>query len=145
MLIFMDFDGVPHPTPCFQDNLLCRLANLESVLREYPDIELVISSSWRNHHTLQTLAAMFSVDIGARIVGVTPPTEAMPAEAQAYVRQYEIEIWITENRPWSKWIALDDQPHLFEKDCPNLLVTDPSMGFLIADQQRLRDKIIWVG
>lgn len=147
MLIFIDFDGVLHPTPCFQDNVLCRLENLELVLREFPEIELVISSSWRDHYSLPELCDMFSPDIDARVVSVTPsikttPPGWMPPDATAYERQFEIEHWLGQNRPQgTKWLAIDDQSHLFKEGCQNLLLIDPTKGFWTSDQPRLREKI----
>lgn len=46
MILFLAFDGVTHPQPCFHENVFCRLHLIESVLREHElsDIEIVC---WR--------------------------------------------------------------------------------------------------
>ena len=70
--LFMDFDGVTHPEPCFKDTMFCQLPFIEEVIREFQPVEIVISSSWREHYSLCELQDMFSPDIGRRIVGMTP-------------------------------------------------------------------------
>jgi hypothetical protein len=46
------------------------------------------------------------------------------------------------NRPvGAHWIAIDDMPHWFKEDCPNLLVTDPKHGFTKENQEQLRQMI----
>jgi len=73
MIIFLDFDGVLHPDPCFdKDKLFICLPRLEQVLREFHSIRIVISSTWRLTRSLSDLKLFFSPDIANRIVGVTP-------------------------------------------------------------------------
>jgi hypothetical protein len=73
VVVALDFDGVLHPEPCSQENVLCRLPFVEDVLRDYLEhIEIIMSSRWRMHYSIEDLRAMFSPDIAARIVGVTP-------------------------------------------------------------------------
>jgi hypothetical protein len=87
MILFLDFDGVTHPEPCVHENVFCRLHLIESVLRERElrDVQIVISSSWREHHSLDDLRQFFSEDIQGRVVGVTPDIWH-PATPQAFVR-----------------------------------------------------------
>lgn len=148
VVLFLDFDGVLHPEPCHQDEFLCRLELVQDVLREFRDgIEIVISSSWRDSHSLAELRDMFAVDIGALIVGVTPgirkPTlEWLPGNAPRHERQWEIERWLEVNRPWgTPWLALDDRPYWFLEDCADLLLTDSRLGFTEDQQDTLRDMI----
>jgi len=71
--LFLDFDGVLHPEPCFdRSRLFCQLPVLEAVLRDFPEVDIVISSSWRELLHLDDLKSLFSGDIAWRIVGVTP-------------------------------------------------------------------------
>src|SRR5438128_5315956 len=76
MILFLDFDGVLHR---FGDRIAdyCRfLPRLEAVLRDYPDVKIVVSSDWRKHHTLEELKGFFSADIGKRVIGVTPSLQS---------------------------------------------------------------------
>lgn len=132
MLLFLDFDGVLHPHITYDPKLLfVHRPALESALRSCPKVEVVISSTWRHTRTLTALRALFSDDIAARIIGVTPHWSDIQDEASwgTYVRQAEIEAWLrTSRRPWEEWIALDDQPALFRPFCKNLLLTCAETG-----------------
>jgi len=51
-IIFLDFDGVLHPDGV---GLFSRLPLLESFLSRMPEAEIVVSSTWREDHTLDEL------------------------------------------------------------------------------------------
>lgn len=145
--VFLDFDGVTHPDPCYPENVFCRMPLIEEVLFEFPRVEIVISSSWRDHHDLDDLQTFFSDSLKPRIVGVTPsikrPSPAwLPGHIPQFEREWEIESWMEENRHWgARWLAIDDRPYWFRPESTNLLVTDPSYGFSIEDQVTLRSMI----
>jgi hypothetical protein len=132
MILFLDFDGVLHPAVCASDaDLLCHRLMLESVLRECAHVDIVISSTWRESRPLDRFQAMFSDDIGTRIIGVTPQWQNIQDETSmgTYVRQGEIEAWLRQaGRTWEAWVALDDQPWLFKPFLPNLVRCDPAIG-----------------
>ncbi len=144
LILFLDFDGVLHPQPCFQDNVFCRLPLLEEVLREFPTLPIVISSSWREQESLEFLKSYFSADIAQRMIGVTPlyrhpAFDHLKNPSVDFERQWEIENWCDENQYHaSNWIAIDDYAPWFEPECPNLLLTSAATGFILEDQQRLR-------
>ncbi len=90
MILFLDFDGVLHPEPCYSDSdLFCHRPLFESVMREFPDIEIVISSTWRQNRSLAQLKALFSDDIAACIVGVTPDWRELVGKKSEAVRGYD--------------------------------------------------------
>ncbi len=132
MILFLDFDGVLHPEPCYADaQLFCRLPLLENLLRGFPDVDVVISSTWRETRTIDELRARFSADIGRRIIGVTPKWLDLPElfEIIGYQRHTEVEGWIRQSgKPWEKWVALDDKPWLFKPFLSNLVVCDTAIG-----------------
>lgn len=64
-ILFLDFDGVLHPEHCHESKHFCCLPFLEGVLREIPDCELVITSTWRLHKPLDDLRSYFSSDAPA--------------------------------------------------------------------------------
>ncbi len=74
MILFLDFDGVLHPFPKPNDpaQLFVNLDRLEGVFREYPDMQIVVSSTWRESHTLLELKALFSSDLRGRVIDVLP-------------------------------------------------------------------------
>lgn len=138
ILLFMDFDGVVHPESCSSAQLFCCLPLIEMVLLRHPRVEIVISSSWREHHGLQELQGHFSPALRERVGGSTPIYRQDPCEpAQCHVREIECRSWLQANRPGALWLALDDNPRLFRKGCPNLLSIDGRVGFTAADALRL--------
>ena len=46
MILFLDFDGVLHPEPCYdKQSFFCCLPRLENVLRDFPKVRVVISNT----------------------------------------------------------------------------------------------------
>lgn len=46
-ILFLDFDGVLHPEHCHESKHFCCLPVLEDALRQAPEWQVVISSTWR--------------------------------------------------------------------------------------------------
>lgn len=94
MILFLDFDGVLHPeydgqaTPA--DIVFCHLPRFEGVMRDYPKVEIVISSMWREQFPLAALRARFSPDIAARSIGTTPVTPRIDVQYLPARRETEI-------------------------------------------------------
>ncbi|MBA5686342.1 HAD domain-containing protein [Rugamonas apoptosis] len=141
MILFLDFDGVLHPDITYGDSaLLCKLPILEGVLRRRSNVQVVVSSTWREKRTLPELQSLFSADIAQRIIDLTPAWRDVQDDANfgTYVRQAEIEAWLrTTGRIWERWLAVDDQKHLFKPFCPNLFTTSPATGLTEADAKVL--------
>lgn len=138
-IVFLDFDGVTHPEVCKTEKLFTCLPLIESVLRRHPQAEIVISSSWREHHPLQALRGFFCEDMAARVVGCTPITPRLPVEPAAqHVRESECRAWLAAHRPGHPWIAIDDVPWLFSPGCPHLLLTHHRTGFTATDAAHLQ-------
>ena len=142
-VLFLDFDGVTHPEPCKAEHEFCQLSLIEEVLRQHPRVDVVISSSWRQVHSLEEMRAHFAPDIAQRVVGVTPsnkqPTSAwLPGAAVAFEREGECDSWMKQNRSWgTPWVAIDDRAHWFRPGCNDLLQTSAKTGFLPDDQATL--------
>jgi hypothetical protein len=119
-VLFLDFDGVLHPGTTGTMRLI---KELEQLLAHYPDVVVVISSSWRMGESLDELRAWFSPEFAPRIVSVTPVLD----QSQPAARQAEIESWL-QNNPTVHYCALDDEPPLFRPGCPWLVVTNGRTG-----------------
>lgn len=148
MIVFLDFDGVTHPEFCDVDALFGRLPLIEAVLREFETVRIVISSSWRVHHSLDVMREFFSPDMAQRVIDVTPIKEEEARDGGVVVvpnrfeRQLECEAWLEKNRPrGTPWLAIDDMPYLFKPQCPHLLPTHPLSGFTQDDATLLRAMI----
>lgn len=128
--VFLDFDGVLHPVfPYYDEDVpgnhhFRDAPAFEAVLRAHPDVQVVISSSWRQHRSLDALRAKFSPDFGPRIVGKTPdPSEPHGTGS----RQREIEAWLrAQGHEGAPWVAVDDAVFVFS---PGACVVETGDGF----------------
>ena len=126
-LIFLDFDGVLHSVRS-NARLFEHVVRLAQVLEPYPEVHIVVSSSWRNAHDEDELRQLLR-QVADRIFGKIP---TLPG----FLRQQEIEAWLHDNSASyaaqkhnvCPWIAIDDMPRLFKPGCPWLLATDPLTG-----------------
>ncbi|WP_136419205.1 HAD domain-containing protein [Herbaspirillum sp. ST 5-3] len=138
MIVFLDFDGVLHPfhRPA---GVFTLLAEFERVMRDYADVDIVISSTWREAHPLPQLRALFSPDIGDRIIDVTPIAGGLH---HPFVREAEIRMWLREaGRAAEQWVAIDDTAWFFSPDCPNLILVDTETGFNLTTERELRRRL----
>jgi hypothetical protein len=137
MIIFLDFDGVMHPVN--QTDLFCREEHLARVLRDFPDVEIVISSSWRETHTLKNMLTFFLTDLRSRIVGMTPVVEIRDTVDMPGVRLREINKYLTDTgNQHRRWVALDDDPGIFPARCTDLILCDGNHGFGNVAEKALR-------
>jgi len=139
-LIFLDFDGVMHPAGCETSRYFCNLERFEAVLREFPQVGVVIASTWRNAYPLAELKKNFSADIAARIVGKTPSWED---EGDEHIRFREIGQFMKHPKlANARWIAVDDSDFEFPPGCANLVLCDSACGFDETAAQALREKLV---
>lgn len=123
-VLFLDFDGVLHPRTSGTGR---HIPALEALLRRHPQVELVVSSTWKHQYSVEDLKGWFSSDIQERVIGVTPDLPNLPG-----ARQLEIEAWLR-MRSSRRWLALDDEPALFSPGCPWLYLTETATGLTSAD------------
>ena len=152
MTLFLDFDGVLHPDPCAAEAWFCRRDLVQGVLREFPQVDIVLSTTWRLREPLDIsgghLKHYFSGDIAERIVGVTPHYKNLdrnqaPDGMDLYPREWECLAWLRANRPYSHhWLALDDKAYLFRPFNKNLMAINAATGFIQADENRLRQLLL---
>ncbi|MFI8619274.1 HAD domain-containing protein [Acidovorax sp. NPDC077693] len=131
-ILFLDFDGVLHPEHCHESKHFCCLPLLEGVLREVPDYEIVITSTWRLQKSLDELRSYFSSDVANRIAGMTPQfseLQDVPDTLFAYQRQAECHAWLSKqgmrHRPW---LAVDDRSWLYRPFTTSLFLVDGRTG-----------------
>jgi len=136
-VLFLDFDGVLHPVGGGSSQFT-RLPLLEALLREpgLAHVRIVISSTWRDMHSLKRLQQFFSPDLRERVIGVTPVPDEYSSDHERYE---EIRAWLDENGEVAAWAALDDDvdgfpPHRRER----VVFTDPLEGVGPEDLERVR-------
>jgi hypothetical protein len=133
MILFLDFDGVMHPDPCSdEDRLFENSERLADVLAHFPEVGVVLSTSWRNVRPLDELLARLPQALRQRVMGVNPNFNEIRPDASRipYRRHAECEQWLRdhamEDVPW--W-ALDDRADWFAPYCENLIACAPDCGF----------------
>lgn len=135
MILFLDFDGVMHSTVQADEDprrTFTHVPRLAAWLEAWPQVDVVISSSWRMGHSQRRMVRLLGPVIGRRVVGCTPWTPLLrddnvypSAKLQMFghERQGQIEGWMAASwDPERAWVALDDMPYLFEADCTGLVV-----------------------
>jgi hypothetical protein len=128
MILFLDFDGVLHPAsaPIGADTDFCCLPLLEDWLRQHRQVNIVISSSWREIMTLEKIRLLFNKDIRHRVVDVCP--NLTRDKEFEFVRHAEILAWLENSHYRGPWLALDDSVHLFPPNCKELIVCQSDIG-----------------
>lgn len=137
-VLFLDFDGVLHSSLCLEAEHFCRRPLFEEVMRRFPAVRIVISSSWRHHFDLDRLRPFFSGDIAERIDGTTPLwVPGGPAnrfeEIMAFVRSRDLDE--------AGWLALDDSAFEFPRSCANLVLCDGRFGLTEDVAMRLAGRL----
>ena len=136
MLLFLDFDGVLHPVKSNIDDIFCRVPLLEDfLLHEMPDWNIVLSTSWREPHSLDQLFDFLPESLHSRILGTTVadkhpgPKEMDSMLFQRSPRQAQVLYYLRERALNDEhWLALDDSAPDFEPDTPQLVLCNPTQG-----------------
>lgn len=126
-VLFIDVDGVLHParvpgslrqTDAFMRvGTLGWLAGLAELLAPYPDVSVVVHSSWRLTYSLHELREML-MELGERHIDVTPPGARFPS----------ILAWL-QRHPATSYLILDDDADEFPRPAPaQLLLCSPTSG-----------------
>ncbi|MFO0643827.1 MAG: HAD domain-containing protein [Polyangiaceae bacterium] len=132
-LIFLDIDGVlnrltdaPAPTASAElwtpeDIDPVAVQSLNGLIRR-TTARIVISSSWRLHHSVPELVSLLDGrGLSGEIVGVTPRMSGEP-------RGVEIRTWLAANaRPEAAFVVLDDEAPSAGLD-GHWVRTDPAVG-----------------
>ena len=134
-LLFLDFDGVLHPTHFAGQDPFNRVHLLEETLAG-SNIGIVISSSWRFTHSLEKLQKLLPNSISSLVISVTgSPVIGKHARYQEivnFLRSYGA----------SNWKALDDSYWEFPSPCPELIRCNPNTGISEKQIQELSQWMI---
>jgi hypothetical protein len=141
-VLFLDFDGVLHPedvrrragkgpyiaTP--SGHVLFEHAPLlAAVLRPYPDIRIVLSTSWvRWYRSVHRVARKLPPELKARVVGATYHQHMEEESFRQAPRGMQIWADVLRRKP-AAWLALDDDYLHWPTWCREQLVrTDEVLG-----------------
>lgn len=138
-VLFLDFDGVLHPTGGNASGApFGRLPLLEAMLRETrcAAVRIVVSSTWREAYSLSRLRSVFAPDLRARVIDVTPTLDDYDG---AYARWHEIRAWLALHPEVERYAALDDMVSGFPvEQHRHVAFTDGSTGLREADLVAVR-------
>ncbi|PAJ96074.1 hypothetical protein CJO69_03260 [Burkholderia ubonensis] len=142
-VLFLDFDGVTHPEsvyllhkrgPILVDALGHSLFEhcllLEEVLSPYPDLRIVLSTSWvrRYRGSVVRVSRRLTPGLQARVVGATYHSGMDPREFASAPRGMQVWSDVLRRKP-DAWLALDDDWLHWPAWCRDHLVrTDPLLG-----------------
>lgn len=120
MILFLDFDGVLHPTFARGKNYFSSLPLLWQLLSACHDIEVVFSTCWREDYPVEKLIQLVTENGGEsyieRFIGATPCIVSRTAE---FPREIECRLWLHGNgRLHRDWLALDDDKKKFLAGLP---------------------------
>lgn len=123
--IFLDFDGVLHGEGIDSKGVFEHLETFCATVRPYRhNIQIVISSSWRESYKFNEIQGFFEDDIQNIVVGFTPvridgfDNEGREREILDFCKQNSI----------TDWIAIDDMERLFSANCRRLILCDSQYG-----------------
>lgn len=134
-VLFLDFDGVLQ-TPALESwQEMEHCSELHGILREMPNLPIVVVSSHREGKSLETVQNMLPAEIGPRVVSTTPVTALGRARGG---RQAEIETWLREHPLVESWAAVDDEEFLYQIGCPWVVVTHKWVGWDQRTSQKVR-------
>ena len=120
-LLFLDFDGVLHPSHFASGSAFARASLLEETLLQFCP-KIVVSSSWRFTHSIERLKKIVPGAIANLIVGTT----GAPVIGK-HPRFNEIQNFLQGYGPVD-WRALDDSYWEFPNPCPKLIRCNPNTG-----------------
>ena len=126
-ILFLDFDGVLHPTTPNPKNIFGKAKDLGELLSSFP-CNVVISSSWRFHFPFAELVQRFPASMRNLIIDKTggPHIGKWP-------RFNEIKDYMIQKRLIANWRALDDSLIEFPNYCEELILCNPNTG--ISDKE----------
>ena len=128
-LVFLDFDGVLHPTLADGNapsgEALVRMKHfgwvpaLVAALRGHDDVAIVVHSTWRFEYDLEELRALLGA-LAPHVIASTPSDLS---------RFESIVWWLEQNPSYTDFRILDDDPSEFPNPPPQeLILCNPLTG-----------------
>jgi hypothetical protein len=133
-LLFLDFDGVLHPTSAKPDKWFCRAGLLADTIAS-SRCEIIISSSWRFSYHIDELRALLPSGVAQRVAAVTGDAAIGP-----FAREREIRLYANAARV-NDWMALDDCSWEFA-DSSRLIACNPNVGLDSRSCESLKDWLV---
>ncbi len=159
MLIFLDYDGVLHPDAVYRrldghielrapGELFMWAPVLNEALAPYPDLSIVLSTSWVRELGFRRALAFLPAHLAGRVIGATwhsamsTTTDGIIAWDQQS-RFDQISAHLNRQAGAMPWLAIDDDAVEWPSDKrQNLIQTDPMLGLSSTQTQvRLKEQL----
>jgi hypothetical protein len=139
MIVFLDFEGVLHPNKvymtktgvvlrCDGHNLFEHAELLADLLEPYPDVRIVLSTSWVWGIGFDDARACLLERLQARIHGTTYDCESEDKNLwQMYSRWFQIHQYVKQNHI-DDWLAIDDDDRGWPDDKRHHLIHTNEWG-----------------
>lgn len=146
-VIFLDFDGVLNSVSSmiYNNRLLLQglsdipthesfnpisCSNLQYILEECPDVEIVVSSTWRKYHHVAALQEILKTNgiLSERMVGTTPVLDGY--------RGKEIEAYLKANPQITEFVIIDDDSDM-DPYMDRLVKTNNMDGLSFSDSEKV--------
>lgn len=135
-ILFLDFDGVLHPTSARNPSLFNRTSLLIPVITN-AHCSIVLSTSWRFTHSLDELCCLLPKQIAPKVIDVTGPPHI-----GKHARYQEILNYLTRfKNQLHDWRALDDSFWEFPTECAELIQCNPNTGLTSKEITTLQNWI----
>ena len=124
-VLYLDFDGVLHPDEVYWEasrgayleerlveaghSLFEHAGLLQELLDPYPDVRVVLSTSWVLRYGVDGAASRLPPALARRCIGATAPAAGGDEAFDAMPRGMQVVADVGRRRP-KTWLALDDDP-----------------------------------
>jgi hypothetical protein len=134
-LLWLDFDGVLHPCPLpetkrdsgrYEAELFQSADVLAEMLRPYPAVRLVLSTSWVLSYGLDRTRKLLPNELAQRVIGATFDEKSMDRYEFGEMPRHEQIIRDVAKRQPIRWLALDDDADDWPAGSLDNLVPMPS-------------------
>lgn len=151
--LFLDFDGVLHPDEvyCVRGQIILKMDGfdlfewspiLEELLAPYPDLQIVLSTSWVRVVGFDEACARLTKPLRQRVAGATWYRHGS-IRGWEHLTRYEQILRNVEHHAHSRWLAIDDDGVGWQQEHRDRLVlTDSLLGLgATSAQHELREKL----
>lgn len=150
LILYLDYDGILHPADVIfsqQGPVLAEAVSghslfenadmLAAVLAEYPEVRLVLSTSWVFHYGLEYAASRLPPPLRKAVVGATFDPARHNSGFLSVARGHQV-VEDAKRRKATQWVSLDDDSAAWPaRQRHRLIQANPAKG--LRDPQVLRD------
>jgi hypothetical protein len=155
-ILYLDYDGVLHPESVYQKHgkapyvhnapghrLFEHAPALVELLQPYPDVKIVLSTTWSRLRGMSRAAKSLPLALRSRVVGATYHSQMDAWWFSQLPRGKQVLLDVCRRRP-SSWLALDDDRDGWGAFNDHVVWTDPMDGIahpaVLADLTRRLDQ-----